>query len=95
MALDLSYRQGDMGISYILRVCPKNIHTTTLTLSPYSTEKTDQTRIKSTQKKRNVHGQRGNFAIGTHATYIPLTCIGSLALGVTQISAFLDTNMLV
>ena len=32
MALDPSNQQGDMGISYILRVCPKNIDTTTLTL---------------------------------------------------------------
>ena len=30
-----------------------------------------------------------------NATYIPLTPVGGLAFGVTQILAFLDTNMLV
>ena len=44
-----------------------------------------------------LHGERGNFALGTQRN-LDLYSIGSrrgFALGVTQILAFLDTNMLV
>ena len=45
-------------------------------LSPYSTGNWvrvgSQTQMKSTQKKRNIHGQRQHFALGPNATYIPL-----------------------
>ena len=49
-------------------------------LSPYSTGNWVrvgyQTQMKSTQKKRNVHGQRQHFALGPNATYIPLAGVG-------------------
>ena len=61
--------------------------------------------MKSTHKKLNVHGQREDFALGTqgnlYSTDLPrgftlrVTQILSLALGVTQILAFLNTNMFV
>ena len=60
--------------------------------------------MKLTPKIRNVHGQRENFAIGPNATYILLTRIGfyvggntnfSVCIGVTQILALFDINMLV
>ena len=35
-----------------------------------------QTQMKSTQKKRNLHGQRQHFALGPNASYIPLTGVG-------------------
>ena len=61
--------------------------------------------MNSTQKKRNVHGQRKNFALGTPCNlYSTDSCWGfalgvtqilGLALGVRQILAFLDANMFV
>ena len=49
-------------------------------LSPYSTGNGVRvgypTRMKSTQKKRNVHGQRQNFALEPNATYIPPIGVG-------------------
>ena len=61
--------------------------------------------MKWTPKIWNVHGQRENFVLGTqHNLYSTDSCWGfalgitqilRLALGVTHILAFLDTNMLV
>ena len=61
--------------------------------------------MKLTQKKRNVHGQRVKLAFGTQRNLystdlrwgfaLGVTQILGLASGVTQIFAFLDTNMLV
>ena len=61
--------------------------------------------MKLTQKKRNVHGQREKFAFGTQRNLyltdlrwgftLGVTQILKFALEVTQILAFLDTNMLV
>ena len=78
-----------------------------LTFSPYSTEKRDPTQMKSTPKNTkytwpiNVKILRW----GPNATYVPLTGVGVLRLGLTQILGlasgvmqiftFLDTNMLV
>ena len=75
-------------------------------LTPYSTEKRDPTRMESTHsKKRNVHGQRENVALGTQRNLystdsrwgfaLGIAHILGLVLGVTQILGFLDTNMLV
>ena len=61
--------------------------------------------MKWTPKKRNVHGQRESFVLGTQRNLyftdsrwefaLGVTQIIGLALGVTQILGFLDTNMLV
>ena len=63
------------------------------------------TQMKSTQTISNVHAQREKFAFGTQRNlYSTDLCWGfalgetqilGLASGVTQILAFLDTNMLV
>ena len=61
--------------------------------------------MKLTQKKWNAHGQRENFAFGTQRNLYSTdsrlglasgeTQILGFALGVKQILAFLNTNMLV
>ena len=61
--------------------------------------------MKSTQKTENVHGQCENFALGIQRDLystdscqgfaLGVTLVLLFALGVTQILAFLDTNMLV
>ena len=50
-------------------------------------------RMKSTQKKRNVLGQ--NVAFATRHNLYSTDSRWGMALGATQILAFLDTNMLV
>ena len=57
------------------------------------------------QKRRNVHGQRENFAFGTQRNLYSTDsrCVYALGdnanfsvpLGLTQISAFLDTNIII
>ena len=51
--------------------------------------------MKSTPIKWNVHGQRRNFAFGTQRNLYSTDSRWGFALGVTQISVFSDTNMLV
>ena len=48
--------------------------------------------MKSTPKKRNVHGQREKFVIGTQCNLYTTDLRLGFVLGVTQILAFLDTN---
>ena len=62
-------------------------------LSPYSTGNGVcigyPTRMKSTHKKRNVHGQRQNFALGPNATYNYSTGLRlGFASGKTQILGY-------
>ena len=47
------------------------------------------------EKKKKCTCQRENFAFGTQRNLYSTDSCWGFALGVTQISAFLDTNMLV
>ena len=74
-------------------------------LSPYSTEKRDPKRIKSTHTKINVHSQPKQFAAGTQSNLystnlrwgftLGIRQIFGLAMGIRQILPFLDTDMFV
>ena len=51
-------------------------------------------RMKSTHKNEMYMANAQILRLVPTATYIQPTCVGAFALGVTQILAFLDTNML-
>ena len=71
--------EGAGNVLAMLKGCTKDF-------SPYPTEKRDPTRMKSTATTNEMYMANAGFALGA-------TQILKFVLGVTQMLAFLDTNM--